>query len=104
MSRFLPLILIAAIGCGSEGARPAAGGSEKTAAASADGKATYICHMGADCGMSKVGAGEKIPSCCGKEMVKADTYSCASCGKPQIIAVGKPAPTCCGAPLKKATP
>lgn len=103
MSRFLPFLLIAAIGCAPQ-TTPAssAGGGEKAAAtASPDGKATYICHMGADCGLSKVAAGEKIPACCGKEMVKADTFTCGSCNKQQIIAVGKPAPQCCGAPAKK---
>lgn len=91
MSRLLPALLLLALGCASTGST------------SGDGKAIYICHMGSDCGMDKVGPGDKIPSCCGKEMVKADTYAC-SCGKQQFIAVGKPAPACCGAAMKKAQP
>lgn len=87
----------AIVGCGSPQE------SAASAPAAKEVKTTYICHMGADCGKADVAAGEKVPSCCGKVMVKADTYSC-SCGKTKIIAAGKPAPECCGAAMKKATP
>ena len=59
--------------------------------------------MGADCGKAEVADGEKVPSCCGKVMVQAATYSC-SCGKTNIVEVGKPAPECCGKAMKKLQP
>jgi hypothetical protein len=105
MARLLPAVLfivaLTVAGCGSKA--PQAGpssGTEKPAGA-AGAKETYICHMGADCGQSLVGPGDKIPSCCGKVMVKADTYTCASCGKPKIVAQDKGTPECCGAAMKK---
>ena len=95
----LTLAGVAILGCSapSDKSAPAASSDQKAV------KATYICHMGAECGKSEVAAGQPIPSCCGKVMVKADTFSC-SCGKTRIIEAGKPAPECCGAAMKKALP
>jgi hypothetical protein len=103
MSRFLAALSVLALagatilGCGtqSDQSAPAAPAAKKAS------KSTFICHMGADCGKADVAAGENVPSCCGKVMVKADTFSCA-CGKTKIIEAGKPAPECCGASMKKA--
>jgi len=97
MVAVLALAGTAMIGCGTqtEQAAAPASGAQKS------GKTTYICHMGADCGKSDVAAGEKIPSCCGKVMVKADSFTCGSCGKSKICEAGKAAPECCGAAMKK---
>lgn len=86
----------AILGCGSQ---PEQAGPSTPAAQ----KATYICHMGADCGKADVAAGQPIPSCCGKVMVKANTFTC-SCGKAVIGEAGKASPECCGKAMKKATP
>ncbi len=104
MARILPAFLfivgLTIVGC--ESSSPQAGPASGTpAAGAASAKATYICHMGADCGLSKVGPGDTIPSCCGKVMVKADTYTCGSCGKPKIVSCDKGTPECCGAAMKK---
>ena len=83
------------LGCGSpQGQGPAAQKSSN---------ATYICHMGADCGQADVASGQPVPSCCGKVMVKADTFLC-SCGKILICDAGKFGPECCGKAMKKAAP
>lgn len=86
-------------GCGSppEQAAPAAPAAGKAAGT------IYICHMGADCGKSLVAAGQPLPSCCGKVMVKADAF-CCDCGKTAFLQSGKPAPDCCGKAMKAVHP
>ena len=112
MARILTALVLGAgvmiAGCSAKPHEPAAASTPDSGAASAPvsvtpGKTLYICHMGADCGKGEVGPGEKIPSCCGKEMVKAEIYRCR-CGKTQVVAADKPAPVCCDAPMKKAQP
>jgi hypothetical protein len=99
MKRFLGAVLVMAVaaGCGSSAEKSGTSGASGEKGA----KATYICHMGADCGKADVAAGQNVPSCCGKTMLKADTFTC-SCGKTKIVNAGQPAPQCCGAAMKKA--
>ena len=101
MMAALAVLGIAMTGCGGS-AEPEKAGSTGMSAPKATAKATYICHMGADCGKADVAAGDKIPSCCGKVMVKAETFTCGSCGKSKICETGKGSPECCGAAMKKA--
>jgi predicted small lipoprotein YifL len=108
MARVFPALLVimalSVAGCGPKASQAKPPSGTEKPAASAGAKETYICHMGADCGMSQVGPGDKIPSCCGKVMVKADTFTCPSCGKPKIVAADKGTPECCGAAMKKVQP